>query len=313
MRVFFSVIIPVYNRASLIGETIQSVLNQNFTDFELIIIDDASTDNTFNVINAFVDSRIRVIRNNKNEERGASRNKGIKASKGQYICFLDSDDLFEQNHLDNFYQHIQKRSCPLALFFSNSYLFDSNSTKTKKYVPSINHYNIYTYILKYTFNPARVCIHSDILKKHKFDPNIPGLEDLDLWLRVAGEFSLIQLKEYTNIYRLHEGSYTQGDLLRHEKELYNFKKIFSKPELKGHLPLMSRWRLLSMCYYHLSAKYEQKKERFALFKSVTLSFFLYPKGYNGKTNKVLLVRFIYHLPFLGLFLKKSVSLLKNAV
>jgi len=89
-----SVIIPTYNRAHLIGRAIQSVLNQTFQDFEIIIIDDSSTDNTDDIIKEFQkkDERIKYIKHNKNKGGSAARNTGIKIAKGEYIAFLDSDD-----------------------------------------------------------------------------------------------------------------------------------------------------------------------------------------------------------------------------
>ena len=95
---FFSIVIPTYNRADVIGVTIQSVLTQQFHDFEILIIDDGSTDNTAQVVAKFTDNRIRYHKK-PNTERGAARNTGIKMAQGQYITFIDSDDLFYPQHL----------------------------------------------------------------------------------------------------------------------------------------------------------------------------------------------------------------------
>src|ERR1051325_3991500 len=84
---FFSVIIPTYNRADFIRKPIDSVLAQKFSSWELIIVDDGSTDNTGQVVKSFTDSRIHYVYQS-NQERSAARNTGIKNSKGQYICFL---------------------------------------------------------------------------------------------------------------------------------------------------------------------------------------------------------------------------------
>ncbi len=95
---FFSIIIPTYNRAYCIGNAIQSVVDQIFTDWELIIIDDGSTDNTKSVVESFNDERINYYWQ-ENQERSAARNNGIKMSKGEWICFQDSDDEYLNNHL----------------------------------------------------------------------------------------------------------------------------------------------------------------------------------------------------------------------
>jgi glycosyltransferase involved in cell wall biosynthesis len=95
---FFSVIIPTYNRANLLSTAIDSVLNQTFNDFELIVVDDGSIDGTKELLKEYQekDSRVRYIYQ-ENAERSAARNSGIKNAKGTYICFLDSDDYFELN------------------------------------------------------------------------------------------------------------------------------------------------------------------------------------------------------------------------
>ncbi|WP_257538295.1 glycosyltransferase family 2 protein [Sphingobium sp. CFD-1] len=90
---FFSVVIPLYNRAAQVGETIRSVLSQDWTDYEIVVVDDGSRDDPQPVIEAIGDPRIRYIRQD-NAGGGAARNAGIKAAQGRYIAFLDSDDLF---------------------------------------------------------------------------------------------------------------------------------------------------------------------------------------------------------------------------
>lgn len=87
-----SVILPTYNRAQLLGRSIRSVLSQTFSDFELIVVDDASTDNTEELVKSFQDPRIRFIRHHINRGASAARNTGINAAQGKYIAFEDSDD-----------------------------------------------------------------------------------------------------------------------------------------------------------------------------------------------------------------------------
>ncbi|MCX6184716.1 MAG: glycosyltransferase family A protein, partial [Flavobacterium sp.] len=91
---FFSVIIPVYNKEQFLVHTINSVLNQSFTDFELLLIDDGSTDSSPALLNQFTDERIKLISQN-NQGVSAARNLGIKEAKAPYIAFLDADDLWE--------------------------------------------------------------------------------------------------------------------------------------------------------------------------------------------------------------------------
>ena len=91
---FFTVIIPTYNRATLVKEAIQSVLDQTFDNFELIIVDDHSTDNTIDVVQSYSDKRIYRILNDHKKGPGGARNAGIHKAKGKWIAFLDSDDFW---------------------------------------------------------------------------------------------------------------------------------------------------------------------------------------------------------------------------
>ena len=310
---FFSVIIPVFNREQLIIPAIECVINQIFTSWELLIIDDASTDNTIEVVKKYsgVDNRIKLIEHKTNKERGAARNTGIKNSKGKYICFLDSDDKFIKHHLQTFYDYIKNNGEPKTLLFTSTYIENKFGVKVKKKVPYYSNKNKFAYILQYTFNPTRVCVHSSILKKIKFDETIPGLEDIDLWLRIATKHKIIQLDEYTSIYLVHDDSYTSGDPLRYQKELKNFETIFSKPELIKVLPSKGKNRLLSMCNFHLAIGFERENQVVKMYKALINSFLLFSRGYNGKTNKIMAVMFFYHIPIVGNILKSFIRLVKN--
>ena len=95
-----SIIMPSYNTAAYIKESIQSVLNQTYTNWELIIVDDCSTDSTDEVLETIKDSRIRYFKNDKNSGAAVSRNKALREAKGQWIAFLDSDDLWMPEKLE---------------------------------------------------------------------------------------------------------------------------------------------------------------------------------------------------------------------
>lgn len=117
---YFSIVIPTFNRSDFILDTINSVLRQSFQDFEILIIDDGSTDNTKEVINKNFYSEIKIKYYYKiNEERGAARNYGYLRSNGKYIVFLDSDDIFKENHLINIYDATIKN--PDVLIFATKF------------------------------------------------------------------------------------------------------------------------------------------------------------------------------------------------
>lgn len=105
-----SVIIPTYNRAEVLPRSIESVLNQTFRNFELIIVDDASTDSTQEVVNSYDDDRIEYIRHSENRNGSAARNTGIRSAQGTYIALLDSDDEWYPEKLEKQISQLQSRS-----------------------------------------------------------------------------------------------------------------------------------------------------------------------------------------------------------
>ena len=109
-----SVIVPAYNAAKTIKSTILSILTQNYEDFELIIVNDGSTDNTLSICKSIIDNRVIVI-DQENGGLSCARNTGIRASKGKYICFVDSDDTINSNYLNYLYSSIKDNNSDLAI------------------------------------------------------------------------------------------------------------------------------------------------------------------------------------------------------
>lgn len=110
-----SVILPVFNGEEYIRQAISSTLNQTFKDFELIIIDDGSTDSTPNIIRQFKDNRIKIMTQS-NQGPGAARNNALKVAEGDYIMYLDSDDFFKPDALETAYHEITRFNADLTFF-----------------------------------------------------------------------------------------------------------------------------------------------------------------------------------------------------
>jgi hypothetical protein len=128
---------------------------------------------------------------------------------------------------------------------------------------------------------------------------------MDTSLRmVAAGIPVFQIKERTTVYVAASDSFTHGDPKKWEKELFYLKRIFSKPVLSKHLPNKEKRRLLSMCYFHLSkSAFYSKNYRIQLLYSMK-SYFLYPKGYNEKTNKIMFVSLVYGFPLFGTVIRR---------
>jgi glycosyltransferase involved in cell wall biosynthesis len=295
MNPFFSIIIPLYNREKTISRAIESILNQTFQDFEIIVVDDCSTDHSAEIVHKLkvLDARIKYINNEINQERCISRNKGIQIALGKYICFLDSDDYHLPIHLETFYHKILEKKEPKAFLFTSAWNETEDGIRSERVCPEIGTMNLYHYFLNYTVNPQRWCVERSVARSILFDPEIVICEDLDFSLRtVQSGIQIIQIPLQTTVYVASADSFTHGDSLKWEKELFYLKRIFSKTNLKKNLPVKDVKRLLSMCYYFLAQKNFNKKNRFKTIKFSLLSITIYPIGYKKRIFKDLVVMVI---------------------
>jgi glycosyltransferase involved in cell wall biosynthesis len=198
---FFSVIIPTYNREKPLLEAVESVQSQSFKDFELIVIDDGSTDNTGDFMRSVAnqDSRVRYIYQD-NAERSAARNYGIELSKGKYICFLDSDDIYLDDHLAKFHQTIEGNNLPVAMLLGNSMSeFNGERRKDPAYVTQTD--EPIELVLKISICSQRVCLHNSILKEFKYDVTLRVGEDQELWSRIVRKYPIVHSNQFTVVIR----------------------------------------------------------------------------------------------------------------
>lgn len=185
-----SVIIPTYNRVHLIGGAIQSVLDQSYKDFEIIVVDDGSTDNTEEVIKEFQeqDKRIVYIRHEKNKGAAAARNTGIKAARGKYIGFQDSDDEWFPEKLEKQIKIFENASPEVGVVYTSFWRIE----KTKRtYIPPTRvtqkEGNIHSELLKGNFigTPVSLIKKECFKKGGMFDESLPRLQDWELVIRLS--------------------------------------------------------------------------------------------------------------------------------
>ena len=182
-----SVIIPTHNRFSFLIKSIESVLSQSFTDFELIVVDDGSNDKT-SKIQEIYQYRVKYIRQ-KNKGVSAARNKGILISKGEYICFLDSDDLWKRKKLEIQVDFMDRNNDYLLCYTDEMWIRNgvrvNPKKKHKKYSGMIYDKCLPLCII----SPSSVMLRKKIFDKiGLFDEELPVCEDYDLWLRITKEY-----------------------------------------------------------------------------------------------------------------------------
>jgi len=201
----FSIIIPLYNKELSIKNTIDSVLVQSYPNFELIIVNDGSTDTSIDVVSTFEDRRIKII-NKTNGGVSSARNVGIEQATKEYIVFLDADDLWYENALDEFRYLIEN--------FTDAQVYCTAHTLTIKNISSrLRRYYIDNYWKQNAISYARnstavVCTGCIAIKKNSFDTvsdfdvSLTHGEDLDLWKRLAEKFVFAKSEVVTMLYRL---------------------------------------------------------------------------------------------------------------
>jgi glycosyltransferase involved in cell wall biosynthesis len=187
--IYFSIIIPAYNRGNLIVTTIQSALNQAISNFEVIIVDDGSTDNTEEVVRAIKDHRLFYFKK-ENAERASARNFGATKSRGQYLSFVDSDDLLYPDYLSNAFESIKRFRHPPFVHLAYEVKNEKGIVKAK-----IDRLKSDTYQFLISGNPLSclgIFIRKDIFSHHHFneDINLSGTEDWELWLRLVANYGI---------------------------------------------------------------------------------------------------------------------------
>lgn len=228
-----SVIIPTYNRANMIGEAIQSVLDQTYTDWELIVIDDGSEDNTHQVVNSILEPRIRYLYQ-ENKRLPGARNTGIRVARGRYIAFLDSDDLFLPHKLERQVKQLDSRS-ELGLIAGGYLEVDEQLRILREMRPWLAQptLELQDWLLNCPFCPTVPLVRRDWLERvGLFDESMRRIEDWDLWLRLShAGCQMDWIEEPVCCYRIHGGNMVRDVLLMKNGMIAMMDKLFEQSKL----------------------------------------------------------------------------------
>ena len=228
MSVFFSIIIPTYNRAAFLEKAIESLIIQTFTNWELIVVDDGSTDSTKEMVEKYKhqDNRIKYRYQN-NAERCAARNNGVSVAEGEYVCFLDSDDYFLAERLSLLYKAILEMNTPTALCYTDILKQGDGKIETQSY-PDNKYKNVFDLLLDRTIHSQQICCATSILKEFRYDTRFIIGEDKELWLRIATMYPVIYIPFQATVVIVEHNQRTVGAKKPsgYEKQIetYNFIK-----------------------------------------------------------------------------------------
>ncbi len=220
-----SVIIPAYNAMTYFPKTIESVLQQTFTDFEVIIVNDGSSDGIEEWVNTITDNRVKLI-SQKNQGAATARNTGIAHAKGEYIAFLDSDDLWEPSKLEK-QVYCLENNPDIGLVYAWISSIDANGNSRGKIYANHIEGNVWEKLIEE--NIVRSCsaamLRRECFEKlGVFDTNLKFAEDWEMWIRIATSYSFAVIKEPLVCYRHHPNNKSRNYI----KTIDNFRLIIEK-------------------------------------------------------------------------------------
>jgi glycosyltransferase involved in cell wall biosynthesis len=224
-----SVLMPAYNAEKYIEESIQSILDQNFKDYEFIILDDSSTDNTWNIIQSFAkkDKRIVPLRNPKNLDIAGSRNKLISKAKGKYIAWQDADDISLPKRIEHQFHFLEKNKSVGIVGGFLQFFNDKGVTGIRKY--STNDYDLRKSIFRFSpvAQPAAMIRKEYLEECGKYNGNYTAAEDLDMSFRIGLYHQFANLNEIVLQYRQNKNSATYTNLKKMEENSIAIRKKYS--------------------------------------------------------------------------------------
>ncbi len=253
-----SVVVPVYNVEAYIAETIQSILNQTYSNFEILIVNDGATDRSIEIIQTFDDPRITLI-HQENQGVSAARNRGIAQAKGEYIALIDGDDIWVPEKLEKHVQHLEN-SPQVGLSFCRSAFIDLNGVPLGIYqLPQLTQIDPHHILCRNPIGNGSVPVirraaleaikHPSIQNNSEFfayfDENLHHLEDVECWLRIAlkSEWQVEGIPEVLTLYRVNLG----GASTKVDQQIASLEKMLIKTATYAP-ELVAKWGSMARAY-----------------------------------------------------------------
>lgn len=274
-----SIVIPTYNHAEFLRDAIASILNQTFCDWEAIVVNNFSEDNTEEVIASFKDPRIQLINFHNHGVIASSRNYGIKVAKGEYIAFLDSDDVWYPEKLQRCYEALLA-SGEDAVCHGERWVGPNSYQRDVVYGPeSRGSYKSLLYDGNLISTSAVVVRRQNVLDIDAFceDEKLVTAEDYDLWLRLTKAGTrFVFLNDMLGEFRIHPGGNSQAVLKNVEAILTVIERQFQDQAQPNWLDFLLRRRARALVLYSGGRTFQRQGQRFAAFRLFFNSMFIFP-------------------------------------
>lgn len=266
-----SVIIPTYNRAKFISETLESVFSQTFTDYEVIVVDDGSTDNTIQILANYGD-RLRVISLEENTGPSVSRNIALRAAQGEFIALLDSDDLWYPNMLATTVDYLEHNPNTDLVCGAWDIIDETGRVITPTNKPSNFQARLQTDFLRVIALGNIFLVHALLIRRKCFeccgcfDPQLKATVDWDLWIRMAMHDHKVDMIDVPVAhYRRHSGCITRDpQRMLHASEQV-LSKLFSNEQFASRLAdlrehaYIQTWLTIATYYYEGGITSERRR------------------------------------------------------
>lgn len=285
----FSIVIPLYNKQNCIRETLRSVFNQSYTDFEVLVVDDGSTDGSLDVVKEFNDERLRIIEK-PNSGVSATRNEGIRAAANEWIAFLDADDIWTSFHLETLVK-VHNQHPKAEVLCSNYETFSSNENyvdKLEKIEQKMTCFIVKDFYLrllsgKHVIWSSTAVVRKDCFEKVGwFDERLIKGEDLDCWAKLYENFVMAQTEFVTAFYRLDP---TDGNATKKVSSVKKYAVYYYKPQLwKSSYKSMFECKVIYNYLKHFLVYRQPKNFLLLLFKQNIRLLRILP--YKSKAKKM---------------------------
>ncbi|WP_426327162.1 glycosyltransferase family 2 protein [Pedobacter sp. R-06] len=273
-----TVFMAAYNQADFIGKSIDSILTQSFSDFELVVVNDGSTDNTATIVESFNDNRIRLVHNDGNKGLVYTRNRLLTLAQGEYIAILDADDIAYPDRLK--LQHNFLLANPeIALCGGHAAIIDEHNHKTGgKLIVPVDNVDLFMLFGNPFVNSTTMFKTSVFIELNGYQ-NYSISEDFDLFIRMAEKYKVTNLNEIFVDYRVHGNNTSTLNL---DTRLANERKIIRHLQERIGLPYNERWLSLHIELFNWTLVKKHLNNYLLLFHELKLANNI-SKRYNQET------------------------------
>ena len=244
-----SIVMPAYNSGKTISESVNSIIAQTYEDWELIVIDDGSADETPEIISSFAkqDKRIRFLQNDKNSGVSYTRNRAVRMAEGEWIAFLDSDDLWRPEKLEKQMALVKEHPDMVVCYTASSFI-DDNGDPYGYVMPAVEELNYETLLRKNLMSCSSVMIRASVMKGIKM-PSDKMHEDYFVWLTVLREYGIAYgINEPLLIYRMCENSKSSNRIKSAVMLYHSYRAV-------GYNVITSGWFTFRYMFHSVSKRY----------------------------------------------------------